>query len=41
MFSKKEGFKYEVEVKALIREATEPLNQRIFALEMVNKRLEL
>jgi hypothetical protein len=41
MFSKKEGFKYEVEVKALIREATEPLNQRIFALEMVNQRLEL
>jgi hypothetical protein len=41
MFSKKEGFKYEVEVKALIREATESLNQRIFALEMVNQRLEL
>ncbi len=34
-------FKYEVEVKALIREATEPLNQRIFALEMINQRLEL
>lgn len=39
MFGKKDGFKYEVEVKALIREATEGLNQRIFALEMQNNQL--
>ena len=39
MFGKKDEFKYEVEVKALIREATEGLNQRIFALEMQNNQL--
>jgi BMFP domain-containing protein YqiC len=39
MFGKKEGFKYEVEVKALIREATEGLNQRISVLETQNQQL--
>jgi BMFP domain-containing protein YqiC len=39
MFGKKEGFKYEVEVKALIREATEGLNQRIAVLETQNQQL--
>ena len=39
MFSKKEGFKYEIEVKALIREATEGLNHRISVLETQNQQL--
>jgi hypothetical protein len=39
MFGKKEGFKYEVEVKALIREATEGLNHRISVLETQNQLL--
>jgi hypothetical protein len=39
MFNKKEGFKYETEVNALIRIATENLNQRILALEIQNNQL--
>lgn len=40
MFGKKDDrFKYEVEVKALISEATEGLNKRIFALEVHNNQL--
>lgn len=42
MFSKKpESFKYEVEVNALIREATTGLNQRLVALEVQNNQLIL
>lgn len=42
MFSKKpESFKYEVEVNALIREATTGLNQRVVALEVQNNHLVL
>jgi hypothetical protein len=39
MFGKKNGFKYEVEVKALIREATEGLNHRVSVLETQNQQL--
>jgi DNA-binding cell septation regulator SpoVG len=39
MFSKKEGFKYESEVSALIKVATDHLNQRIIALELQNNQL--
>jgi hypothetical protein len=39
MFGKKDGFKYEVEVKALIREATEGLNHRVSVLETQNQQL--
>lgn len=39
MFGKKETFKYEVEVNALIREATNNLNQRVLALELQNNQL--
>lgn len=41
MFSKKDGFKYEVEVNKLIKDATNDLNQRILALEMKNQQLLL
>jgi hypothetical protein len=37
--NKKDGFKYENEVKALIQEATFGLNQRIIALESQNQQL--
>lgn len=39
MFGKKETFKYEVEVNALIREATNNINQRVLALELQNNQL--
>lgn len=39
MFCKKEGFKYKNEVKALIREATLELNQRVLELETQNRQL--
>ncbi len=39
MFSKKEGFKYESEVSALIKVLTDNLNQRIIALELQNNQL--
>lgn len=39
MFGKKETFKYEVEVNALIREVTNNLNQRVLALELQNNQL--
>jgi chaperonin cofactor prefoldin len=37
--NKKDGFKYENEVKALIQEATNGLNQRILTLETQNQQL--
>jgi len=37
--NKKDGFKYENEVKALIQEATSSLNQRVLTLETQNQQL--
>ena len=39
MFGKKNEFKYEYEVRQLIKEAITPLNQRLLALEITNQQL--